>query len=557
MFGPLSVEVAGRRLGPRDLGGRKPKQVLEVLLVNRGQAVPKDRLVDVLWGERLPRDPMRTLEASVSVLRSRLHPDPAAARRILASERAAYRLPLDDAEVDLWRFDDLVEQAADGGGEAPSELRRAALRLVRGDVLADEPYAEWALPLRDLYAERHVQLLLDCAEDALAAGDSRSALEHADDALRAQPTRERAHRLVMAAHHLSGEQDRALRAYDRCRDALAEELGVSPLPETEAVYLAVLNQERAGEVVRLARTRPAAPRPTGVTSDRPVTRFARNGRATLAYQAIGDGPLDVIVAPGWFSHVEVGWEEPRFAAFMRRLAQGRRVLLFDRRGTGMSDPAPPELTFDERADDIVAVMDAAGSERAVIFGVSEGGPMGVSVAARTPERVRGLVLSSCFGRLMATPDYPWGWTSEFLELYQAGLEAAWTTGHGVEIALPSVTGDQALRDWVCRYLRLSVSPAVARATLDGAARTDVRHHLPAVRCPTLVLHRRDEAWLSPDNGRYVASRIPGARFVELPGVDYWPWLGDAASVLDPVEEMLDGLAHADAAPEGFPRVTPS
>ena len=183
--------------------------------------------------------------------------------------------------------------------------------------------------------------------------------------------------------------------------------------------------------------------------------------------------------------------------------------------------------------------------------------MGISVAARAPGRIRGLVLYSCFGRLMATPDYPWGWSQEFLELYRAGFDAAWTTGHGVEIALPSVTGDEALREWVCRYLRLSVSPASARVALDNAARTDIRDLLPAVRCPTLVLHRRDELWLGPDNGRYVASQIPDARFVELPGVDYWPWLGDAASVLAPVDAMLSGLAGVQLEPEGFPRVTGS
>ena len=180
--------------------------------------------------------------------------------------------------------------------------------------------------------------------------------------------------------------------------------------------------------------------------------------------------------------------------------------------------------------------------------------MGISVAARAPERVLGLVLYSCFGRLMATADYPWGWTREFLESYRDGLDAAWTTGRGVEIALPSVTGDEALRDWVCRYLRLSVSPAAAHATLDLSTETDVRHHLPAVRCPTLVLHRRDELWLSPDNGRYVASQIRGARFVELPGVDYWPWLGDAAGVLEPVEALLDTLTADHIPPKGFPKV---
>jgi pimeloyl-ACP methyl ester carboxylesterase len=237
----------------------------------------------------------------------------------------------------------------------------------------------------------------------------------------------------------------------------------------------------------------------------------------------------------------VGWEDPRYAAFVARLARGRRLLVFDRRGVGMSDPAPAEATLAQQGDDIATVMDAAGARRAVVFGISVGGPTAVSLAVRRPERVAALVLYSCFGRLMVAPDYPWGWTPEFLELYKASLEQAWAEGRGVELALPTARDDPALVEWTSRYLRLATSPARARAMLDLSYGVDIRDELARVEVPTLVLHRRDEDLIDVGNGRYVADHIPGARYVEVPGADHWPWVGDTASVLDPVDAFLDGL----------------
>jgi pimeloyl-ACP methyl ester carboxylesterase len=273
----------------------------------------------------------------------------------------------------------------------------------------------------------------------------------------------------------------------------------------------------------------------------PRTRFARSGEATIAYQVMGEGPTDVVFAPGWFSHVEVAWEEPRYAAFMRRLARDARLLLFDKRGVGMSDPSSPSTTLDERADDMLAVMDAVGSQRAVVFGVSEGGPMGISLAARHPGRVAALIVYAGFACAQQTDDYPWAWTTEFYEAYKGFLETFWLTGRGVELAMPSVTGDEEYMEWVSRFMRLSVSLATAKQVLDVCSTTDVRPLLSRVVAPTLVLHRRDEQWLDPENGRYLAAHIDGARFVELPGADHWPWLGDSDSVLREVEAFLAAL----------------
>ncbi len=536
MLGPLEVSAGDRVLGPRELAGRKPKQVLEILLVHRGQSVSKDRIADLLWGDRLPKDPVRTLEAYVCVVRAELAPVVGDVRRLLRSEPGAYRFSIEDIELDADRFDKLLSGAAAAPALAERiELRERALGLVRGDLLADEPYAEWAFPLRDLYGERHLQLLLDLAEDCLTALRPMRAVEYAERVLEAQPARERAHRLLMLGHYACGDQDLALRTYQRCRRVLGAELGVRPLAETERAYLAVLGHAPVEAVLPPARPPvTVAPRP-------PQTRFARSGDATIAYQVLGEGGLDLVVAHAWFSHMEIGWEEPRYAAFLRRLARGHRVIVFDRRGMGMSDPAPPTVSLAERADDIRAVMDDARSQRAVLVGSCGSGPTAVALAARAPERVRGLVLFGTFARMLATADYPAGWSREFFEQYKAGLEQGWTTGRGIRRSVPSAGPDESLMEWLGRLLRLSTSPAAARAILDFAATLDVRDLLAGIAAPTLVLHRRDDQWVHPDNGRYLAAHIPQARYVELDGADHWPWFGDSESVLRPIEEFLAGL----------------
>jgi pimeloyl-ACP methyl ester carboxylesterase len=407
--------------------------------------------------------------------------------------------------------------------------------------MADEPYATWASPLRELHAERRLQVLLDLAEECVAAGLPGEAIRHAEQVLEVQPTRERAHRLLVAAHYAAGEQDLALQAYERCRQVLADEFGVDPLADTERTFVAVLRHAPVEAVLPPPRPRvTAAPRP-------PPTRFARNGTATIAYQVLGDGALDLVFAHAWFSHMEIGWEEPRYAAFLRRLARGRRLILFDRRGMGMSDPAPPTVGLAERAGDIRAVMDDAGSASAVVMGSCGSGPTAIALAAATPDRVRGLILFGTFARMLAAPDYPAGWTRAFFEQYQAGIDQGWTTGRGIRRSVPSAGPDEALMEWLGRLLRLSATPATARAILDFGATLDVRHLLGGITAPTLVLHRRDDQWVHPDNGRYLADHIPHARFVELDGADHWPWFGDADGVLDAVEAFL-----REASVRGFP-----
>lgn len=201
------------------------------------------------------------------------------------------------------------------------------------------------------------------------------------------------------------------------------------------------------------------------------------------------------------------------------------------------------MTLTTRTRDILGVMDAAGSRRAVVIGSCGSGPVAISMAASAPERTAGLILFGTFPRMLACEGYPAGWSREFFEDYKAGIETAWTTGRGITRSVPSAGPDEQLREWLARLLRLSVSPTTARAILDFGATLDIREELASIRCPSLVLQRRDDQWVRPENGRYLAEHIPGADYVELDGADHWPWFGDAESVLAPIERFLGELTR--------------
>jgi pimeloyl-ACP methyl ester carboxylesterase/DNA-binding SARP family transcriptional activator len=535
LFGAIEVRVDSRRLGPRDFGGVKPKQLLEALLVQRGRSLAKDQLAEMIWGEALPRKVAATIESYVSLLRSRL----GAASGLIATEAGGYRADLGGVQVDVEVFDRLLRDAA---GALPVERRQrleAALAIATADVLEDEPYADWAMELRRMYAERRLQATCDLAETCLALDDPRSAVDLADWALVLDPLFERAHRVAIVGHYALGEEGRALRAFERCRVTLLEELGTTPAPATAAAHRAILRREDPRTLLAASpgpgAEVPAAP--PGSTG----TRYARNGEVSLAYQTLGDGSPDVVFVPGFVSHVEAAWEDPTYAGFMRRLATDRRLIIFDKRGTGLSDSAVEWPTFAERVDDMFAVMDAAGSERAVLFGVSEGGPMCVLAAARHPERVAGLVLHAAFARILRAPDYPWGWTPERFESWLDLFEEAWTTGAGLEVINPSLARNQRYLRWYARYLRLGASPGMARRLMRMNAEIDLVEVLPTIRVPTLVLHRRDERWVKAEHGRYVAERIPGARLLLLPGVDHHPWIGEVEPVHRALDEFIGAL----------------
>jgi pimeloyl-ACP methyl ester carboxylesterase len=273
----------------------------------------------------------------------------------------------------------------------------------------------------------------------------------------------------------------------------------------------------------------------------PETRYARSDDVTIAYQVIGDGPLDLVVVPGWVSHLEEAWRDPVYRQFMQRLASFTRLIRIDRRGTGLSDRVPSHATLEQRMDDVRAVMDAVGSEKAALLGISEGGPMCTLFAATYPGRTEALILASTMASGVRSEDYPWAMSLEQHEKFLDVVEENWGTGFSAALFAPSTTGDeQAVSNWA-RLERNAVSPRGARELFAMLANTDVRHVLPTVSVPTLVLHCKGDRATHVGGGRYIGEQIPGARYVEFESADHVPWHGrNSDSFLGEIEEFLTG-----------------
>src|SRR5512132_2399584 len=279
----------------------------------------------------------------------------------------------------------------------------------------------------------------------------------------------------------------------------------------------------------------------------PETRYAKSGDASIAYQVVGDGPIDLVLVLGFATHLELQWQSPPQARFFERLASFSRLIIFDKRGTGLSDPVAEVPTLELRIDDVRAVMDAAGSEQAALFGISEGGPMSVLFAATHPERVSALVLHGAMGRTTEAPDYPWAAPAEALRESAAEFIAPnWgQDAEGMlELFSPSFAGTPESAEFTARMERSSASPAMVQQLFEMFLDIDVRAVLPTIRVPTLVIHRRGDRVVNRRAGEELASQIPGARYVELPGIDHVPWAGDSDAVLGEVEEFLTGARSA-------------
>lgn len=273
----------------------------------------------------------------------------------------------------------------------------------------------------------------------------------------------------------------------------------------------------------------------------PQTHYTKSGDVSIAYQVLGQGPLDLVLIPGWVSNIEIFWEEPAVVRFLTRLASFSRIILFDKRGTGLSDRVPEMPNLETRMDDVRAVLDAVRSERAALFGYSEGGVLCALFAATYPNRTSALIMHASYARLTRTPDYPWGPTDEERAAFTDQAVRDWGGPIGIDERAPSMSHDERFRQWWARFLRLSARPA-AFATLSRMnAQIDIRHVLPAIRVPTLILHSANDRTLPIGGSRYLAKHILDAKLVELHGPDHVPWLADAEAVVDEIEEFLTGV----------------
>jgi class 3 adenylate cyclase len=276
---------------------------------------------------------------------------------------------------------------------------------------------------------------------------------------------------------------------------------------------------------------------------KPETRYAKSGDVNIAYQVVGSGPLDLILVPGWVSHVEWCWEEPGFARFLRSLASFSRLIHFDKRGTGLSDRVANDAlpTLEERMDDLRAVMDEVKSKQAALLGISEGGPMCALFAATYPERTTAVVTYGSYARWIREKDYQWAPTREEHETALEVFSKKWGKPVGLRLFAPSVSDDERFRSWWAQYLRLGASPGAAMVLYRMNLEVDIRHLLPTIRVPTLILHRTDDALMDVGCSRYMAKSIPDAKYVELQGVDHLPWVGDVDSLVGEIQEFLTGV----------------
>ena len=418
----------------------------------------------------------------------------------------------------------------------------------RGAALADVDDAPFAQAEARRLEERRLAALESRAEARLACGGHRELIGELETLTAAHPLRERlwAHRML--ALYRAGRQAEALRAYRDLRAILTGELGIEPSPALRELEGRILRQDAA-----LAPPAPGEDRAGGPgarsEAEPPVTRYARSSDGVhIAYQVLGQGEREIVIVPGLISHLDLWWEDPYAARFYRRLASLGRLIMFDKRDTGLSDRAVGEDTAEQRIEDVRAVMRASGSNRAVLFGYSEGGPMSILFAARYPERVAALILGAASARWPAAPGYPCGEQTEEMASALEDLAARrWGQGDSIEWYAPSLAGSDAARRSLARWERMAASPSAVLRMLRMIREIDVRDVLPGLGVPALIIQRRQDRITPPCHGRYLAAHLPGARYFEQPG-DHLLWLGDTDAMFGQIREFL-GEAGATPGPD--------
>jgi DNA-binding SARP family transcriptional activator/pimeloyl-ACP methyl ester carboxylesterase len=401
----------------------------------------------------------------------------------------------------------------------------AAVRLYCDDFLAgfslvDSPeFDEWQFFEREGLRAEYLRVLALLTTYYEQNGDYEQAIKTARLWIAREPYHEPAYRALIRLYALTGQHAAARRQYDACKRILAEQLGVQPHPETERLYQSLGVS-------------------SGSATPHPRTSYTRSGAVYLAYQTIGAGPVDLLNIGGFISHLEQVWEEPDLARFYGRLGEAARVIIYDKRGVGLSDRIGPPATVAQQVADAKAIIRATGSARVVVFAVSDGAAVAIPLAAQHSEQVSGLVIYGGQAKGVRSADYPWGLTPEQYQLWAEKLVKGWGGSINLEHFASTRSDDERLRLWWGQMQRLAASPGAVKAILEGIRDSDVRSLLQRIRVPTLVLHRRGDRSVPVESGRYLASHIPQARYVELPGDDHWWWVGDTRPLHDEIERFL-------------------
>lgn len=504
-FGFPEVQADGR---PIKLALRKGLALLVHLAEAKG-AVARDVAATWLW-------PEADRETGLARLRRLLHRiELALGQPVFETDRTSVRWsPAVELTVDTHLF----ESACDRGAF------EEACQIYRGDFLAgfspdDAPeFDDWAFFRREALRGRLVHALERLVHDKNAAGDHFAAAALAGRLVELDPLSEVYGRHLIRSLLLSGDRGTAERHHAALTQRLRDELGVAPEAETEALMS-------------------PAVAPYAV----PTTRYVKGSGVHLAYQTYGSGPFDILVMPGFVSHVERAWEHPASRTFLASLMKLGRLIVFDRRGIGLSDRVGSAPGIDVTAEDIGTVLRATDSRRVVLFGASECGPACVKFAVDEKSRVAGLILFGALAKGCWSEDYPHALRASQYDAWSKHLVAQWGGPVGIEAFAPSLAGDPQARAWWAGLLRAASSPGGISAVLEAFRDADVRHLLPQVTVPTLVLHRRDDKAVRIAAGRDVASRIAGAQFVELDGHDHWFFAGDQLPVLAAIRRFTETL----------------
>lgn len=529
LFGELGLDCDGAYVAPPT--SLRARALLAWLALHPGSH-PRAAVAARFWPDVLDSNARASLREALATLRRELAP--AAGAHIVAS---AERLGLaaDSVQTDVHAFRQRLRLG---------ELEAAVEAAGAGELLADFN-DEWVHQEREALRDQLAGALAALARRAEEASDAAAALQWTRRLVALDPLAEQPTRSLMRRLALGGDRAAALAAYGRLRDQLAADLQIAPSAVTRQLADRIrsggdrVGLPAAGPAVRLDRAT--------TTTESPPVRYASNGPVSIAFQVVGDGQIDLVYVPGFVSHLDAVWEHPAAASFLLALAGFSRLILFDKRGMGLSDRPPGPPTLEQSADDLAAVLDAVGSKRAVLFGTSEGGPMSMLFAASRTHRVAGLALYGTFASLITRPGYPGGIDPAARDLFLAGMRRGW--GGPVHLPLfgPSAADDESVRRWWARLLRLGTSPGAAEELIRFYDTIDVRKILGAIRVPALVLHRAGDKIAPAAGACWLAGQIPGARFVQLPGEDHIPALGNTEPLLTALREFTRAVARTGRA----------
>ena len=498
--------------GPIKLNLRKGLALLIYLAEAQG-AVARDVLATLLW----PESPRETARARLRRMLHRI--ELTLGQPVFETDRASVRW---SSAVELELDSRLFENACDRGDF------EQACRAYRGDFLEGfslgdcAEFDDWAFYRRETLRGRLMHALERLVQDKNAASEHFAATAHAQRLVELDPLSEVYGRHLIRSLLLAGDRSSAERHHGALTQRLRDELGVAPEAATEALM------------------DPAA---AATLHAIPTTLYVEGAGIHLAYQTYGSGELDILISPGFVSHVERAWEYPSCRAFVASLMTLGRVIVFDRRGTGLSDRVGSTPSVDVTAEDIGTVLRATKTRRVVLFGYSEGGPACIKFAVDRSRLVAGLILFGSLAKGCWAPDYPHALQASQYDAWLKQLVSEWGGPAGIETFAPSMSRDPQARTWWAGLLRAGSSPGGMSAVLKALRDTDVRHLLPQVSVPTLVLHRRDDRAVRVAAGRHVASQIAGAEFIELEGDDHWYFAGAQQPLLEAVKRFVHALPH--------------